>query len=356
MKVSTNYEECLSGNLSTSKTSLVYLYFNARSKDILDTYWNNDTLLDSAELLQYWERLSSMPIKSKQFLIQLVSRLYEGFPSLSSDHRLLLSKCAILLITIDDPIETLSRKKEWWNVGKIFLNRLRDIYLGREIVYSNFPMSCIPDSLQKELIQNIAMSQEVYSGLKKNLHSSIHSYVCKAFLEYLNAIEWEQKYFESDSKILVDRRFDSNFQDIRISSIGFKWNLIPLFTDPKIVKYISLEDPILSMVSWTVALQNDIIGCPRDRGMNDFSPLSQSNFLLENDGYHTYDDVIKEMLIEINELKYATQVLISRFDNHEIRSYYDMMTLLAEKCLDVHLLTGINSLNDRYGWKPIYEE
>lgn len=350
----------MNGNKLDSDHDFVYIYFLPKSKETMTKNWDNNRIKDVAEKLKEWTALKYIPEAFQNWGTLGGGRYTEGLPGLTFEQRCVAGMAVIDAFIVDSPIRLLESNRDWWyKVGRHFIRDLRTIYDGNS---SGLTLSIptydhhrgklgIPDTLITSMNQAIQANVELEQKMTKFLQPKVYDLSCKGMIDYLDGVDKEQSFFETDDK---SGWYENEFMQTRLFTHTWFWVMGPTIPMNSVGKHIHWNDPIVQDINWQGALVYDLLGGPRDTVFTNYSPRSQSNHLLKATG-ENYLTVARKLISEANEMKKNVNSVIQTLDKDR-RPHYEWIQLTHDKVIDYHLLMGVDCINDGNGWYPVLEE
>lgn len=361
IKVSSNYQLCKDGNRLDNDSSIIYSYVDPDSKRIFDTNWNDGKIYKNIELLSEWEGMKKYVPKSHQyFLLNQVGRLFHGMPKISAAQRALVRKFCVPLYLQDDILEKLYISNRWWNLGIKYGQKICELYSGHGNGHPGMDFDIkmlqieydIPDGICSAINSAFTLHILIEEQLRKQLHPAIYSACCGAMRNYISCINIEQpiiQAYNGQGKCIEPEKS----QFLRVHSNGIPIVVSSLLYDPLMVKYVDTNDSLLNTLCWIPALENDVLGSAKDVAGNDkFDPTSVTNYYLKEKFNGDQVKTFKYLLNQCNELKYNTISIINNMDPVR-KEYFNYIHTFINTIIDIHLCTGVQELNVRYGWEPV---
>ena len=259
-------------------------------------HWSNDGIQHMKEEFQAWPFLDKVPVEYKEWAIGIGSRVYAGMVFESFQFKVLSSKWFVITFPVDDVLERLQADGAWWaTIGIKLINDFKIVFSGsftdRGQLTTNYnqfrvPEARVPNKLIDQAILNLDELVNFEMQFRKLMAKQNYIMLCKGFTGYLEAMELEQPIYQEGAEAGGRFATKRSAQSSRLGTIGLVWASLGSFqNDETTAKNVSVKDSMLKLMSWHMALDNDIFGWHKDGvAAGDFCPTSMTNFYIRERG------------------------------------------------------------------------
>ena len=333
------------------------LYMPPKCKETIESNWSNVSVARIMDTITRDPLLATMDDKYRSWLAGTCGRAYAGMPFMSDEQIEVASKWFTGIFVTDDAVERLLGPDDHWQVGKASCDNLKILFGSKE--WSGRPLTDLESfrgkfGIKDAIIDGLITGQEWYRDLitraRKCMPPEEFQLASDFFVEYLDTFDLERPFYKemNEAEKYIDAK---KLQFTRAISIGVLAVGGPTLTIPGWASHITTKDNMALLLAWLLSKENELVGTFKDRKGRDFTPLSQINYLLqENVNWDTLT-AMKSYVNQINFERRAMEVLINGMD-HTRRQPMQQLHLVLTKVTDTHFANGINHVCRRYGWCP----
>lgn len=250
----------------------------------------------------------------------------------------------------------------WNNFGKVYISNMLILYSGsHEQSIDAIPRMIdlnmlrnemdIPRKISDAIIVSERVYRECYDEFRKLMPRAAFMMWCQSARLFFNSYNIDQPLYKKahDEKSYIN---PADIQFTRVHSV----NILPIFASFSCpTNYVfDVNDSVAQMSSWRCAMENDLVGTPKDSIGYDFCPVSMVNYRMRKDNCEMLP-AMKSVANELNSLRRSLELIISNMD-HQRRPVFELKELFSHLTTDFHFNLGINEPQSRYGWLPVVDK
>lgn len=361
MKHSSDYKLCTDAN-SDKNCNIVYIYMTKRCTELLRTDWNKNDINRVMDILNRDHTLLNVPEKFRSWAIKSIARVYSGFPGTSRDQIVSTCKWALNTFIMDDAMEQLFESDDLWNnFGKVFISNMMILFSGSyEHSDDAIRYTINLDSLRKhvniptKISDAILAAEQVYrdchDDFRRLLPRESFIKLCQAQRDFLNTYCIDQPLYK---KHHGERSYINpiDIQFTRVHSFNLVQCFAPLVCTTNLVKYFNVNDSVGHMLAHLGAVENDLVGAPKDSLGFDFCPVSMVHYQMKMNNCEMIP-AMKYVANEVNSVRRCIELIIQKMDQRR-RPVFEGMENFSHRVSDYCFNAGINEPQTRYGWLPV---